>query len=130
MSESADNSKKNLLKSSSGMALATLLSRMLGVIRVRLESTVLGGGEIASGWFFAFAIPNLLRRVLGEGAIANALIPLISETQVQHGSGKVRKQLAMVFLVLGAILAGIVLLVSLGSIVVLKCSGNWGIEFF
>ena len=73
------------------MAFATLLSRILGLLRVRLESTVLGGGEVASGWFFAFAIPNLLRRVLGEGAIANALIPLIAETDVQHGKEKVKK---------------------------------------
>lgn len=124
-----NSSGKTLLKSSSGMAFATLLSRILGLLRVRLESTVLGGGEVASGWFFAFAIPNLLRRVLGEGAIANALIPLIAETDVQHGKEKVKKQLAFIFLILGLILAAIVTVVSAGSWLILKYSDSWGIEF-
>ena len=124
-----NSSGKTLLKSSSGMAFATLMSRILGLLRVRLESTVLGGGEVASGWFFAFAIPNLLRRVLGEGAIANALIPLIAEADVQYGREKVKKQLALVFLILGVILAAIVLVVSLGSWLILKYSSGWGIGF-
>ena len=111
------------------MAFATLLSRILGLFRVRLESTVLGGGEVASGWFFAFAIPNLLRRVLGEGAIANALIPLIAETEVQEGQAKVKKQLAYVFMILGMIQAAIVILVSCGSWFILKYSDSWGIGF-
>lgn len=122
--------KKNILKSSSGMALATLLSRILGLIRVRLESAVLGGGELASGWFLAFAIPNLLRRVLGEGALATALIPLIAESDAQSGKEKVRRQLAVVFATLGALLALIVVLVSVFSWAVMKYSFGWGIEFF
>ncbi len=123
-------SGRRLLKSSSGMAVATFLSRIFGLFRVRLEAAVLGGGEVASAWLFAFAIPNLLRRVLGEGAIASALTPLIAETEVQEGVAKVKKQLAYVFLMLGIILAGIVILTSLGSWLILKYSGAFGIEFF
>ena len=75
---STEKEQRSLLKSTSGMAFATFLSRILGVIRVRLESAVLGGGETASAWFLAFSIPNLLRRVLGEGALSTSLIPLIA----------------------------------------------------
>ena len=109
----SETERKSLLKSTSGMAFATFLSRILGVVRVRLESAVLGGGEIASGWFLAFAIPNLLRRVLGEGALSTALIPLIAENYIKDGEARVRKQLAMVFAVLSVILLAIVVAVSL-----------------
>lgn len=128
--ESSRNSGARILKSSAGMAFATFLSRILGVVRVRLESTVLGGGEVASAWFLAFAIPNLLRRVLGEGALSTALIPLIAENCVNDGAARVRKQLAVVFAVLSGILAAIVVLVSLFSIIAVKYSAAWGMEFF
>ena len=111
-----------LLKASGGVAFATLCSRVLGLVRVRLEAMVLGGGELASGWFLAFAIPNLLRRILGEGALGNALMPLVAEFDTEGGKEKIRKELGTVFFVLGAILGAIVLLVS-GSIIVLDKSG-------
>ena len=69
-----------ILKSSLGVSLATLLSRLLGLVRVMLEARVLGGDAVASAWGLAFAIPNTFRRLLGEGALGTALIPLVSET--------------------------------------------------
>lgn len=130
MSENNNNTgKRGLLKNSSGVAFSNLLSRMLGLLRVRLEATVLGGGELASAWLLAFAIPNLLRRVLGEGAISNALTPLLADTEVQHGAEKVRKRLAVTFAVLGMLLALIVVVVSLGSWLIVKYGGDWGIAF-
>ena len=77
----------SLVKSSGRVAFATLCSRILGLVRVRLEAMVLGGGELASGWFLAFAIPNLLRRILGEGALGNALMPLVAEFDTKGGKG-------------------------------------------
>ena len=126
---SAKTSGKGLLKKSFGMSFATLLSRITGLVRVRLESTVFGGGDVASAWFFAFAIANLFRRVLGEGALTNALIPLVAAADVNEGREKVNKQLAFVFLSLGAILAVIVLAGSLASWLILKYSPEWGIGF-
>ena len=128
--ENSGESRKSILKSSSGMAFATLLSRILGVVRVRLESTVLGGSGVASAWFLAFAIPNLLRRVVGEGALSTALIPLIAENSIKDGEERVRKQLAVVFSVLSGILIAAVIVVSLISIAVVRYSASWGIEFF
>ena len=132
MSNSLDASenRKSICKATLSTGFATFLSRILGVIRVRLESTVLGGGEVASAWFLAFAIPNLLRRVLGEGALSNALIPLIAENCVHDGEDRVRKQLAVVFSILSGILLMIVLLASFFSIIVVKYSASWGIDFF
>ncbi len=122
--------KKAILKNSSGMASATFLSRILGLLRVRLEAAVLGGGEIASAWFLVFAIPNLLRRVLGEGALSTALIPLIADSELQGGKEKVRRQLAVVFAYLGIFLAVIVLVVSLFSWYAGRHAHEWRWEFF
>ncbi len=103
---------KNILKSTLGVAFATLLSRILGLARVMLESAVLGGGTTASGWHLAFMWPNLFRRLLGEGALGTALIPLITQSEERYGREKVRENLAVVFPVLGVVLSLVALTVS------------------
>ena len=77
-----------ILKSSLGVSAATLLSRVLGLVRVMLEARVLGGDAIASAWGLAFAIPNTFRRLLGEGALGTALIPLISKPMQNPGRSR------------------------------------------
>lgn len=114
-----------MLKSSFGVSFATLLCRVLGLVRVRLEASVLGGGELASGWFLAFAISNLMRRLFGEGAVGQALIPIVEDTHRKFGIERVRRELAPVFAVLGAILAFLVVLVSLGAIALEEAAQSW-----
>ena len=113
-------SGRGILRSSFGVAFATLSSRILGLVRVMLEARVLGGGSVASGWFLAFAIPNLFRRLLGEGALGTALIPLITDTEVKEGVERARRELGVVFGVLGIVLALIVIVFSGGAALLLK----------
>ncbi len=119
---SSENTGK-LLKSSIGVSFATFASRVLGLLRVRLESAVLGGGALASAWFLAFMIPNLFRRLLGEGALGTALQPLVAETETAEGITAVRRMLAVVLSALAAILAIIVTVVSLWALTFDKWSG-------
>lgn len=105
----------NILKSSMGVAFATLLSRLLGLVRVMFEAMVLGGGAFASAWQLAFMVPNLFRRLLGEGALGTALIPILTHTEERHGIERVRRDLSVVFAMLGVVLALIVVVISLGA---------------
>ena len=126
------NNRSQILKSSLGTALATLASRMLGLIRVALEARVLGGGELCSGWHLGVAIPNLFRRLLGEGALGTALIPIVAETEKTRGVEAVRRELGVVFALLGALLAVIVILVGGGAWLLerltVDATGFWGTE--
>lgn len=97
------------------MAFATLLSRVLGLFRVMFESMMLGGGALASAWQLAFMIPNMFRRLLGEGALGAALIPVLIHTEERAGTRKMREDLTVVFAVLGVVLVLIVAVVSLGA---------------
>ena len=110
-----ENSKK-ILKSSSGIAFATLLSRILGLFRVILEAGILGGGVLASAWHLAFMVPNMFRRFLGEGALGTAMVPLISHSLEEHGQHETRRRLTAIFLALGLLLAALIILVSGGAI--------------
>lgn len=110
---------QGLLKSSSGVSAAVFCSRLLGLVRSMLEAHVLGGGMLCTAWNFAIMIPSLFRRILGEGALAQALIPLISHTESLGDPDKVRRQLAVVFSALGIIFAVIVVGFSVGAIIAL-----------
>lgn len=66
------------------VALATFSSRMAGLLRDGVLFALLGLGAWNNAFLFAFTIPNLFRRLLGEGALASAMIPLFSEIWNQH----------------------------------------------
>ncbi len=74
-----------MLKSSGAMAGATLLSRLLGMVRVMIYARFMGDGPIASAFVYAFQIPNLFRRLLGEGALTAAFIPLFKNKEKTEG---------------------------------------------
>ncbi len=63
----------------------TLVSRLLGFARDILIAGTLGTGPIADAWVVAFRLPNLFRRVLGEGAFNAALVPLFAARLEQQG---------------------------------------------
>src|SRR5580704_119905 len=74
-----------MLKSSGAMAAATLLSRVLGMVRVMVYARFMGDGWVAGAFTFAFQIPNLFRRLLGEGALTAAFIPIFKAKEKTHG---------------------------------------------
>ncbi|MFO1488184.1 MAG: murein biosynthesis integral membrane protein MurJ [Verrucomicrobiota bacterium] len=74
-----------MLKSSGAMALATLASRVLGMVREMVYAGFLDTGWVADAFFAAFQIPNLFRRLLGEGALTAAFIPAFTEKQRTDG---------------------------------------------
>lgn len=61
---------------------ATLLSRIAGFGRDMLVAHAFGAGPVTDAFFVAFRIPNILRRLLGEGALSTAMIPVFSEYTV------------------------------------------------
>lgn len=54
----------------------TLISRILGMAREVVAASFFGAGVVWSGFQYAFTIPNLFRKLLGEGALSAAFIPL------------------------------------------------------
>lgn len=74
-----------MLKSSGAMALATLMSRVLGLVREQVYAWFMGDGAVASAFKFAYQVPNLFRRLLGEGALTAAFIPIFKTRERAEG---------------------------------------------
>jgi putative peptidoglycan lipid II flippase len=69
---------RQVLQSASTITLATVISRILGYLRDQRITLLLGTSVAADSFILAFRIPNLLRRLIGEGAVSAAFIPVFT----------------------------------------------------
>jgi putative peptidoglycan lipid II flippase len=64
---------------------ATAASRVLGLVRDVCLFVYLGAGGWASAFVLAFTLPNLFRRLLGEGALTSAVVPVFARELEKDG---------------------------------------------
>jgi putative peptidoglycan lipid II flippase len=95
---------------------ATLVSRVLGFLRDVLVAGSLGAGPVADAFVVAFRLPSLMRRLLADGAVNIAFVPVYGEAaakgEADAFSADVLCWVAALFLLLTALgLAAMPLLV-------------------
>ena len=78
------------------MGVATMSSRILGMVRESVYATFMGDGWVAGAFTLAFMVPNLFRRLLGEGVLTAAFIPLLKEKEKQETEQATMAQAAAV----------------------------------
>lgn len=79
-----DNEERAIVKAAGQIGFLTLLSRITGLMRDIVIGAVFGAGVQSDAFFVAFRIPNLLRRLVGEGAATAVLVPVITEYFTQR----------------------------------------------
>ncbi len=87
----------------------TALSRTLGMLRDIVISYFFGTSLVASAFFVAFTIPNLFRRLFGEGALSAAFIPVFIETRTRQGERAAWEMASKVVTMAAAVLTTIAL---------------------
>ena len=75
----------NLLRAASTISFFTLLSRITGLLQIIVVSALFGAGASFDAFNVAFRIPNLLRRLFGEGAFSQAFVPTLARTRATDG---------------------------------------------
>src|SRR5947207_8650557 len=103
-----------MFKSSGAMAAATLTSRVLGMVREMVYASFMGDKAVASAFKLAFLIPNLFRRLLGEGALTAAFIPIFKEKEKLAGEAEMWRSANAVLSGLVVAAAFIIALVMIG----------------
>lgn len=87
------------------MALGTFGSRILGLLRDILMAATFSA-VITDAWLVAYRIPNLFRRLFGEGALSVSFIPLLIESRKRKGEEEESKLVngvfSLLFLLLGS----------------------------
>ena len=85
----------------------TAFSRVLGLVREMLQSRLIGAGVEQSAFVLAFAIPNMARKLFGEGALTAAFVPVfkgaVERGEIEDARRLARAVMTMVMLILGAV---------------------------
>jgi putative peptidoglycan lipid II flippase len=92
------------------VSLLTIASRILGMARDMAMAWAFGAGPLMDAFTLAFRIPNLARRLFGEGALTTAFLPVFVRELELRGAEQARRVATAVMLTLGAILLGVVVL--------------------
>lgn len=95
--------ERQVVRALSSISAATLASRVLGFLRDMVVALFFGAGPVTDAFFVAFRIPNTLRRLLAEGALSTAVVPVFAEYAEARGPADFRRLLRAV--TAGALLA-------------------------
>jgi len=101
--------REQMIKGFRQIAFLTGISRVFGLVRDVCFAHFFGAGWLMTAWTMGFKIPNLARRVFGEGAASASFIPVYSE-QLHHNRQQARLLANTVLTVIFVILAAIVLI--------------------
>jgi len=134
----SDDRKARLIRSTAAVAAPTLVSRVLGYIRDLLQAYYLGTGNSADAFTIAFTIPNLFRRLTGEGAMTPAFVPTFTEIKRDRDRAALWAfghaffwDLALIM----AVMTGLGILCAPGLVKVIAygfgdVAGKWGLTIF
>ena len=106
----SDTEKKQIVRAAGVLGFATILSRIMGMVRDMVVSRLFGAGLATDAFFAAFQIPNMLRRFFAEGALTSAFVPTFSEYYTQQGEREARDLANTCFTLLTVIMAALTIL--------------------
>lgn len=112
--------KRKIFKAAGIVGSATLLSRVLGMLRDMVVAAVFGAGPISDAFFVAFRIPNLMRRLFAEGSLTVSFIPVFTDHLVNDGKEEAFRMGRSAFWALGLILFVLTILGISGAYWVVK----------
>ncbi|MFQ5687013.1 MAG: lipid II flippase MurJ, partial [Candidatus Scalindua sp.] len=110
--------KMSFLKSAKTVSLCTLLSRILGLARDIICASFFGTSLAWDAFVVAFKIPNLFRRLFGEGALSAAFIPVFTEYLETKGKKDAWELINITGTLLFIILGGMVVLAEISFSVI------------
>ena len=90
----------SLFKAASTVSLLTLASRVTGLVRELLMAATFGATRLTDAFNVAFRIPNLFRRLFGEGAFSQAFVPALAHSRQADGDAATHRLIDSVATVL------------------------------
>ena len=106
---------RQILKSASVITLVTLISRICGYFRDQRITLLLGTSHAADAFILAFRIPNLFRRMVGEGSLSASFIPVFARYLAGADRREAWRFANRLFWTLGVVAGGLAVLGVLGA---------------
>lgn len=127
--EDGDTQKARVVKAAGVVSGFTLLSRLMGYVRDIVIASFFGAGFASDVFFMAFSIPNLLRRLFGEGSLSIAFVPVFSDCLNRQGRREANLLAGSAFhllllLLMATVVAGVLWAPQIVHLVAYGWSGN------
>lgn len=117
-----------ILKNTVWVGALTALSRVLGLVREMFQSRLIGAGMAQSAFTLAFAIPNMARKLFGEGALTAAFVPVF-RGEVESASLEKAAKLARAVMTMALMMLGAIVLLGMGALeLVVKFRNELGLH--
>ena len=97
-----------LARSAGLFGLATMASRILGLVRDQVLAFYFGAGDAMDAFRVAFRVPNLVRDLFAEGAMSAAFVPTFTHELAVHGKPRAWRLASRVITALALITGGLV----------------------
>ena len=110
-------SQRKMTRAAGVNSFFTTLSRIFGLVRDMLMANYFGTGFCCSAFVTAFTLPNLLRRLFGEGALASVFVPQFAQVMQEKGKEEAYKCASMTLSWLAVILTSITIVVAVIALV-------------
>ena len=119
-------SRNGLLRNTFIVAALTMLSRVLGLVREMFQSAFIGAGVEQSAFALAFAVPNMVRKLFGEGALTAAFVPVFRGEVEAVGLEKAQRLARAVMTTVLVVLMAVVALTLAALVTVQGFADTWG----
>jgi putative peptidoglycan lipid II flippase len=126
--QDAHREREHFFSAAKVVAGITLISRVFGLFR-DMGITSLGANRLTDAYGLAFQIPNLFRRLFGEGALASAFVPVFTDTAEKDGFEKASKLLANAMALLAVFLLAIMILAEIVFVIIALLPGSADRQF-
>jgi putative peptidoglycan lipid II flippase len=103
--EKSENAK--VARAAGIVGAATMVSRVFGVVRDMVIAALFGASWMTDAFWVAFRIPNMLRRLLGEGSLTISFVPVFTEYLQKKTREEALELASNAFTILSVILAAV-----------------------
>ncbi len=103
--KTSDTDSQRMVRDAGVVGGVTVASRVLGLLRDAVTATLFGATPAADAFFVAFRIPNLMRQLFGEGALAASFVPVYTDILEKEGREKAGEFASNLFSLLVLILS-------------------------
>lgn len=109
-STTSRQTNRKLARNISVMSIAIFFSRILGLVRDQVMAFFFGTSFINDAFNVGYNIPNLLRRLFGEGALSTAFVPIYNEIGIKEGKLNQQEFALNLISILTLVLGGLTLI--------------------
>jgi putative peptidoglycan lipid II flippase len=107
--------RRSVAGAAGSVSAATMVSRVLGVLREMVMARYFGAGLYTDAFNVAYRIPNLLRDLFAEGALSSAFVPTFVRYLTQSGRADAWQLANRVINALVVLLGGVTILIYFGA---------------